>query len=154
MDDKKEEARKARRLGEKLRRWKLNQAALVSRERFLRNRKVQLVSNRRYMARKAGLEFTITADSLSWPEFCPVLGIKLDYLTRGKIKPNLPTIDRVDTRYGYHDWNSRIISFRANTKKNTLSVSELTLILSYINRVRDEASEKAALNQIQVKQPQ
>lgn len=114
-------------------------------EQFMNFRKRMLVAKRRRVARKKGIEFTVTAEMLSWPTYCPILGIKLDYLTRGRLKPDLPTIDRVDPKYGYHPWNARIVSFRANTIKSSASLKEIQCVLDYVRRVKDEASELTEL---------
>lgn len=110
---------------------------------FLFHRKRNLVRRRKRAAIKRGLEFTITHESLVWPEICPILGIPLDYFTRGSIKPNLPTIDRVDPRYGYHAWNARIVSFKANSLKNACTKEHLEMILDYVRRVEAEKPKDA-----------
>lgn len=135
--------RAASRKRDRLRRKKRNTLEGQPLEKFLKYRKAGLVSRRGRAARRKGLEFTITVATLKWPSHCPILGIELDYLTRGAIKHDLPTIDRVDPRHGYHAWNARVVSFKANTLKNACTREHLEMILDYVRRVEDEKPKDA-----------
>ena len=78
-------------------------------------------------------EFNITKDDLVYIDTCPVLGIKLDYLTtaesRGLPKDNAASIDRIDNSKGYIPGNVRIVSWRANKIKNDIKISEMQAII-------------------------
>lgn len=76
------------------------------------------------------LAFDITVDDIVIPEFCPVLGIKLDILAKKQF--NSPSIDRVDNNLGYIKGNVRIISSKANIMKRDNTVETLEAILKYI----------------------
>ncbi len=82
--------------------------------------------------KRAGKEFTINFGELDWPEYCPVLGIKLDYFAEGKPNDNSPSFDRVDNNKGYVKDNVQIISYKANRIKNDVLINELKLILEYM----------------------
>lgn len=70
-------------------------------------------------------EFDLDFDSFEFPEFCPYLGIKLDYdFGKGSIKENSPSFDRIDPGKGYVAGNVEIVSFKANTMKSNASVEE------------------------------
>lgn len=140
---KSEATRKRKRDAERERAKRNNDPTEVNLERFMHHRKNNLISKRRRAAKSKKLEFTITPKNMAWPEYCPVLGIKLDYLSRKRLLPNMPTIDRVDTRLGYTPENSRIISWRANALKNAGTPRELRLILDYVTRVLSESSQAA-----------
>lgn len=81
------------------------------------------------------MEATIKANDLMWPEFCPVLGLKLDYETppgkRDARNPALPTLDRWDNSRGYVPGNVFVISFRANSLKNDATADELEAVARY-----------------------
>lgn len=63
---------------------------------------------------------------------CPLLGIELSYTNyKGMHVPdNYATIDKIDPEKGYIPGNVQIISFRANTLKNSATIEEMRLILS------------------------
>ena len=61
------------------------------------------------------------------PEFCPILGIPL--IRVGTIATdNSPSIDRIDSTKGYIKGNVQVISKKANTLKNSSSLSELIIL--------------------------
>jgi hypothetical protein len=84
-------------------------------------------------ARKHSLPFDITADDLTMPEFCPVLGIKLEPNVGGKkSSDNSPSLDRVIPSLGYVKGNVCIISNRANMIKNCGTLEEHQKIVNYL----------------------
>jgi hypothetical protein len=90
-------------------------------------------------AREKGLEFSITVDDIVIPEYCPVLGIKLQASVRtGRLSIDKlwfsPTIDRLDNAEGYTPDNIRVISHRANSLKNNATLEELKQIVEYMER--------------------
>lgn len=91
------------------------------------NIRLSMVAVARRTAREKGWEFSITADDLFIPQFCPLLGIELK---RGKIKNRdaAPSIDRIDSDKGYIPGNVWVISFRANRIKNNATSDELLQI--------------------------
>lgn len=69
------------------------------------------------------------------PEFCPVLGIKLDTPKMGKKRPDgKPSIDRVDNSKGYVKGNVIVVSWRANRLKCDASIGELEAIVAYMKQ--------------------
>jgi len=100
------------------------------------NKAEMLVSLARQRARKKGIEFSITADSLYLPTHCPALGIEIDYAIAGGWKTNSPTLDRVDNSRGYVPGNVFVISFRANAIKSDASLSDLEKIISYVRSAK------------------
>lgn len=99
-----------------------------------------LCSNARSRGRQRGREATITAADLVWPSHCPVLGLRLDYPersgTRGRqhAQPNWPSLDRWDSTKGYVPGNVFVISYRANTLKNSATYAEILLVAKYLSR--------------------
>lgn len=69
--------------------------------------------------------FSITKDDLQYPEFCPLLGTKLKYVTDERINANGASIDRIDNSKGYVPGNVWIISSLANTMKSKATKEQL-----------------------------
>jgi hypothetical protein len=95
----------------------------------------KLLTPARTRAKAGNFEFSLKADELYLPEFCPVLGIELYYnITTGKVHPNSPTIDRRDNSKGHTKDNAFVISYRANALKGDATIEELEKILAYMKR--------------------
>jgi hypothetical protein len=96
--------------------------------------------HRRQSAIKNGIPFSITFEELHKPEFCPVLGVKLNYACStgedGKQTrdPCKASIDKLVPELGYVPGNVFIISWRANKLKSNMSIDELEKILDYMKR--------------------
>lgn len=80
-----------------------------------------------------GLEFNIDLEDIVVPEFCPILGLKLDEF-KGKSggRPNSPALDRIDNSKGYVKGNVMVISHLANQMKASANAEQL---LSFANWV-------------------
>ena len=79
------------------------------------------------------IPFSLKFDDMYWPEFCPVLGIELNYLRKGSKIDASPSFDRVDNDLPYTPENTRIISWRANRLKSDGTEEEHRKIAAYIN---------------------
>lgn len=92
----------------------------------------RLLFNRaKIRAKRQGREFSITLADIDVPEFCPVLGLRLEFGV-GSPKPNSPSLDRIDSALGYVKGNVRVISFRANTIKTDASVGEVAALYEFL----------------------
>lgn len=80
-------------------------------------------------ARRNGREFSIDVSDISIPEYCPVLGIPLILKANSQYCPSL---DRIDSDGGYTPDNIMVISRRANTLKNNMTVEECEAILMFM----------------------
>lgn len=95
-------------------------------------------NSRKQTAKKNGIPFTISFDELEKPEYCPVLGVKLNYGCSTGLDgkqtrdPNKASIDKVIPELGYIPGNVFVISWRANKLKSDMSVTELEKILNYM----------------------
>lgn len=76
-------------------------------------------------AKKKGFEHTISITDIHIPDICPLLGIPLFPGTNGKVGPNSPTLDRIDSSKGYTPDNIWVISYKANTIKSNATPGEL-----------------------------
>lgn len=102
---------------------------------------------RRQKALRDGIPFTISLEDIERPEFCPVLGMKLNYgcsKERGKTglsgrDEDKATIDKLKPELGYVPGNVFIISWRANKLKSNMTIDELEKILHYMRRTNGKA---------------
>lgn len=100
--------------------------------------KAGLCHGARQRGRKRGLAATIMPADLVWPSHCPVLGIELDYPERSGMRgtqhaqPNWPSLDRWDSTKGYVPGNVFVISYRANTLKNSATYEEILKVTKYL----------------------
>ena len=93
----------------------------------VRNPKSAILIRARNNARVRNLIFEITeADIPDIPEFCPVLPwVRLIYQVGEGRTPCSPSLDRIDSKFGYVKGNIRIISDRANSLKSDATDEEL-----------------------------
>lgn len=103
------------------------------------NRVSRILSAAKDRAKKRGLEFSITKADVVLPEFCPILGIKLEFNSgqgHGG-KDSSHSLDRIDNSKGYVKGNIQIISHKANSMKFTASQEELELFANWILRNKE-----------------
>jgi len=78
----------------------------------------------KYRAKAKNIPFSLQLSDISVPLVCPILGIPLA-ISKGVLKDNSPSIDRVYPDKGYVPGNILIVSFKANRLKNELNPEEL-----------------------------
>ena len=81
-------------------------------------------------SRKLGLPFNITIEDIVIPEFCPILGIKLN-VGLGKVSDASPSLDKVIPGLGYVRGNIQVISNRANRIKTDATLNELKKVYEF-----------------------
>ncbi len=94
--------------------------------------KRRLVNAAQRRALKFGLPFELTVAKLEWPDMCPVLGIKLNYVFSSVMSPDHPSLDQTKPRGGYTLANTRVISKRANHVKGNATAAELFAVARYM----------------------
>jgi hypothetical protein len=94
-----------------------------------------MLYNSRQRAKAAGLEHTLLVDDITIPDYCPVLGIKLETGDR-KEKYNSPSIDRIDNTKGYTKNNIIVVSYRANILKKDATLDELIMIGKFYGELK------------------
>lgn len=94
-----------------------------------------VLHNIRTRARAQGVPCTITAEDIAsaTPEFCPVLGIKLERAAnpKGGVADNTPTVDRLIPHLGYVRGNIIVVSHKANRIKNNATIEELESVTHF-----------------------
>lgn len=106
----------------------------VLRERYLKRRvkpESQLLSNARSRAKRLGIEIDIEISDIVIPETCPLLGIPI-FIGEGKSCNNSPSLDRVHPDKGYTKGNVRVISHKANTKKQDNTIEDFERFIRYM----------------------
>ena len=106
---------------------------------FSRDDVARMVGSARVRAKKKGLPFNLEAQDLTIPEFCPVLGIKME---RGPIaeRDSSPSLDRLVPELGYALDNVSVISHRANRIKNNGTADEHRRIADWIDAQTKETA--------------
>ena len=94
----------------------------------------------KYKAKKRGLPFNIEPSDIIIPDYCPVLGIKLEKNDQ-KQRDSSPSLDRIVPEKGYVKGNVRVISQRANLLKSNATVEELTLVLKDLTTTLTEVAD-------------
>lgn len=97
------------------------------------NLKKALFHHAKARAKKRKLDFNIEESDIIIPEFCPILGTKLECSDEYSCN-NSPTLDRVNIKKGYIKGNVAVISKRANFLKNDATIEELEKIINYIKK--------------------
>lgn len=90
-----------------------------------------MLASARYRAKRDGLPFSITHADIVLPTHCPILGHELSSGFEGCVKPNSPSLDRVDPVLGYTPGNVRVISNEANRLKDANTIAPLEKLLAY-----------------------
>jgi hypothetical protein len=80
-------------------------------------------------AKRDGVPFEIQPADIIIPEFCPLLGIKLEAGNQ-VWHENSPSLDKIIPEKGYVRGNIQVISHRANWIKSNASLEELQAIVA------------------------
>jgi hypothetical protein len=97
---------------------------------------VAMLNNSKQRAKNSGLEHTLMLENIVIPDYCPVLGIKLETGDR-KNHMNAPSIDRLDNSKGYVYDNIIIMSTKANMLKKDATLDELIMIGKWAEAMKD-----------------
>jgi hypothetical protein len=92
-----------------------------------------LVGSAKIRAKKAGVPFDLEPEDLSLPEFCPILGIKLEKGGPISERDSSPSLDRLVPELGYTLDNVSIICHRANRLKSNGTAAELRAIADWMD---------------------
>lgn len=90
-------------------------------------------------AKKRNVPLTIKHTDIIIPEYCPILGIKLERnLKGGKPLDSSPALDAIIPNKGYVRGNIAVISHRANRIKTDASLEELERVTEWLRKVTQE----------------
>jgi hypothetical protein len=95
-----------------------------NRRKNLDKRKADMMAVTRCRAKAKGREFNIKWTDIEWPEYCPLLNVKINYQANS-YDPTSPSIDRIDSSKGYTKENCWVISRKANTIKSDATLEEI-----------------------------
>lgn len=87
----------------------------------------KIITNSKKRAKELGLEHNLVFSDIVIPEVCPLLGIPLIHGVKIHHDQS-PSIDRINSEFGYVKGNVWVISMRANKIKNSASFSEFIKI--------------------------
>ena len=104
--------------------------AAKSAERRAANPAKYLVKKAKTRAIQKGVPFAIDESDVYVPEYCPVLGCRLEP-AKGNTAFNSPSLDRTSPPLGYVPGNVVVMSYRANWLKGAASLEELVLLGEY-----------------------
>jgi hypothetical protein len=99
-----------------------------------------LIAGAKHRAKINNIPFTLTENNISMPTHCPVLGVKLTYISSGTsakghgANPYSASIDRIHPEKGYTPENAIIISLKANRGKNDLTIEEIIKLADYYKK--------------------
>lgn len=94
-------------------------------------------------AKAKGLPFDLTADDITVPVFCPILGIKLERGRYGKgINDAAPSLDKIDPEKGYVKGNVIVVSMRANRIKTNARADEIIAVGRYYKQLTENKCRK------------
>lgn len=91
-----------------------------------------LYHNAKYRAKVDGLVFTILPEDIIVPEFCPILGLKLQVAHGYNQTDCSPSLDRIINECGYIKGNIQVISLLANRIKNNASKEQIKKVADYL----------------------
>lgn len=94
------------------------------RQEFLRGYKKNMLAGAKRRATSKGVEFNISQEDIIIPKMCPILEVPLVIGTKGDYEYS-PSLDRIDNSKGYVKGNIQVISKKANSMKNSATLSEL-----------------------------
>jgi hypothetical protein len=92
---------------------------------------------KKYLALKSGIDWDIDFGQITWPTYCPILNLELDYFAESR-QENSPSFDRIDSAKGYVQGNVQVISWRANRIKNDGTAEEHALIAEYLKSLKQD----------------
>lgn len=110
-------------------------------ERVLVDRKnpyKDIFSAKKTRAKHAGVPFTLLFEDVVFPEYCPVLGIKLNYKRghgRKGSRRDSPSFDRIDPTKGYIQGNVIIVSMLANNIKSNATPDEILAVGNFYKQL-------------------
>lgn len=106
---------------------------IAQQKQFLKdNPERGLLKLARQRCKKSGVLCTITEKDILIPEFCPILGVRLEFGDM-QTRDNSPSLDRINPDLGYVPGNIAVLSYRANRIKNEGTADEHRRIADWMD---------------------
>jgi hypothetical protein len=105
------------------------------------NRMKCLIASAKSRAKEKNLPFNITLLDLVIPEFCPIMGTRLQW-GEGVRSDSSPSLDRIIPALGYVKGNVQVISWKANRIKMDSTPEELKLVADYMQRIINDRTRE------------
>lgn len=112
-----------------------------NRRNYLDRSEIWILSNIRRRAKELGLPCDLVAEDIVPPEFCPVLGLKLERSRKGRSvgpQPNSPSVDRIIPERGYIKSNVIVISHLANCIKQNATPEQIRRVADFFEAKQQE----------------
>jgi hypothetical protein len=94
-----------------------------------------LYSSAKQRANKKGLPFDISRDDIIIPEYCPILGVKLEIKKGSQGGHSFsPSLDKIVPELGYIKGNIWVISLLANNMKSSANKEQLLKFADWIRK--------------------
>ncbi len=114
----------------------------VQRRSYLRRLRRVMLQTAQKRSREGGLPFDLIEDDIFIPDYCPVLGIRLEPKAGRGFHASSPTLDRLVPELGYVRGNVAVISCRANVLKSNGTAEEHGRIATWMRaRTRSNQGE-------------
>lgn len=93
----------------------------------------KMLNRAKTRAKKNNIPFSITEKDIVIPEYCPIMGIKLEH-HRGRpgAYKSSPSLDKIIPELGYVPGNVRVISQLANQCKGNASIEEMIMFAKWV----------------------
>lgn len=94
------------------------------------NRENRMLLNARSRAKTKCIDFDLELSDITIPEYCPLLGIKLQTAEEMSEKraDNSPTLDRIDNSRGYVKGNVWVVSYIANAIMTSATHEQIIMV--------------------------
>lgn len=102
-------------------------------KRYSRSLENTMLHNAKGRARRNNLPFNLEEADIVIPDYCPILGIKLE--SQSKQHAGSPTLDKIVPELGYVKGNVQVISHRANLIKSDASIEELEKVIEFLKNI-------------------
>ena len=106
-----------------------------SKKRYnLKNHHRRMFYRARRRAREKNIYFDLEPEDIVIPDFCPILGHRLEPSNVQGGAYNSPSLDRINPKKGYTKDNIQIISCRANNIKGDATIEEIEKLIRWSRR--------------------
>ena len=102
---------------------------------FIKHKRSALLAAIKQRAKKKDIPFDLELSDLTPPNYCPVLGLKLEYGHSNR--DSSPSVDRIDNSKGYTKDNIIIVSCKANRIKNNASIDDLEKVYIFYKNLQN-----------------